>query len=298
LRTEDKEIDTRELQQDQGRESELEKQDDEVLPDLVEREQQPDIELVQRAAVIAAMQLIFEGQQIVVNDLLLPRRERLALEALKAAVEGRDQEIAQFVYASDRRDLLEQALAILQPSVALLEGEPFFDQLVHRVGDLRERLTSLEDAQDELMERPQQALAKANPDEADEADEVEVDDDVPKPSTLFGPEGPIIAKPPSALAEVEPTFDVVLIVAPGEKTIEIMREIRDATGAGLFDAKELAEQTASRVVMRTPDRAAAAAFKQRLEAIGGVVAVIATGEPLPETPPVIEPAVDDKELGG
>jgi predicted unusual protein kinase regulating ubiquinone biosynthesis (AarF/ABC1/UbiB family)/ribosomal protein L7/L12 len=75
----------------------------------------------------------------------------------------------------------------------------------------------------------------------------------------------------TAAAPLPAKFDVVL-VAPGERIIEIVREVRDLTGANIRDAKDLVEQT-PRVLRTTSDRKEAEALKRRLEISGGVVEI-------------------------
>jgi ribosomal protein L7/L12 len=70
-------------------------------------------------------------------------------------------------------------------------------------------------------------------------------------------------------------FDVVL-VAPGNRMIEIMREVRDLTGGNIQEAKLLVEQT-PRVLKTTLDRKEAEALKRRLEGSGGIVEIRNTG---------------------
>ncbi|HEX5059307.1 MAG TPA: ribosomal protein L7/L12 [Kofleriaceae bacterium] len=69
-------------------------------------------------------------------------------------------------------------------------------------------------------------------------------------------------------------FEVVLL-APGDRMIEIMREVRDLTGGNIADAKLLVEQT-PRVLKTTLDRREAEALKRRLETSGGVVEIRAS----------------------
>ena len=66
-------------------------------------------------------------------------------------------------------------------------------------------------------------------------------------------------------------FEVVL-VAPGDRMIEIMREVRDLTGGNIQEAKQLVEQT-PRVLKTTLDRKEAEALKRRLETSGGIVEI-------------------------
>jgi hypothetical protein len=89
--------------------------------------------------------------------------------------------------------MLEQALAVLEP--ILEHGD---DALVHdlddiraQVGELRERLTNLEDAQDELLV------------EDDGEIKAETDEQPPEDARLDGPERPPRPKPASALSGPE-----------------------------------------------------------------------------------------------
>jgi large subunit ribosomal protein L7/L12 len=66
-------------------------------------------------------------------------------------------------------------------------------------------------------------------------------------------------------------FEVVLL-APGSRMIEIMREVRDLTGGNIREAQQLVEQT-PRVLKTTLDRKEAEALKRRLETSGGIVEI-------------------------
>ena len=192
MRFEDKEVDGPEplLEQDR-RENHLVEEDEQEVPQLRIAEV---LEQQRESAVLAAMREILEGRHIVVNDLRLPQKELRALAALKAAVTGRDGELSQFVYASDRRDLLEQALTVLQPEVMRELTKPF-QELVARIGNLRNDLKDLEDAQDELLEANQKVgLEEAAADTADKPKPKPQDDDM----SLDGPERKV-AKPPTSL---------------------------------------------------------------------------------------------------
>src|SRR5687768_6052218 len=119
--------------------------------------------------------------------------------------------------------MLEQALAVLQQnlthgsSAELGELHGQLDLLTERLGDLREQLRNLEDAQDDL-ERDPEAVTKAETDEAGQTAPVEEDDSLtgflasalhtlakvsgaapPKVSTLDGPERAEQPRPPSTL---------------------------------------------------------------------------------------------------
>src|SRR5262249_12400167 len=78
----------------------------------------------------------------------------------------------------------------------------------------------------------------------------------------------------AAIAPGATRFDVVLL-APGDRTIEIVREVRDLLGADIRHAKELLERT-PRVLATTSNRKEAEALKRRLETSGGVVEIRAS----------------------
>jgi large subunit ribosomal protein L7/L12 len=69
-------------------------------------------------------------------------------------------------------------------------------------------------------------------------------------------------------------FEVVLI-APGERMIEIVREVRDVTGANILDTKQLLEHTPC-VLRTTSDRKEAEALRRRLESAGASAEVRAS----------------------
>jgi ribosomal protein L7/L12 len=91
------------------------------------------------------------------------------------------------------------------------------------------------------------------------------------PPSMRVPAPPSRATPP---APVPTRFEVVL-VAPGERTIEIVREVRDLMGANIRDAKELVDR-APCVLRTTSDRGEAEAVKRRLETSGGIVEIRAS----------------------
>ena len=209
MRQEDKEVDGFELEraEERKRESDLIAEDEQELHDLdgnrdVARDRS-------RTDVIgAAIRKILGREHLVINDLKLDRRELRALDALKTAVEGRDQEINAFVFAEDRSTLLEQALAVLQPDLVNLEqggGVPF-RELLDGVAELRVELDELQDAEAEL--RPREAVAAKG--EAGDTDDEEDDDTsltgperaIEKPaSSLTGPERKAEPKPPTTLGD-------------------------------------------------------------------------------------------------
>ncbi|HEX8107801.1 MAG TPA: ribosomal protein L7/L12 [Kofleriaceae bacterium] len=82
------------------------------------------------------------------------------------------------------------------------------------------------------------------------------------------------AMAPVTAGPVATRFDVVL-VAPGERMIEIVRDVRDLMGADIRNAKELLEQ-APCVLRTTSDRSEAEALKHRLETSGATVEIRAS----------------------
>jgi hypothetical protein len=205
VRQEDKEIDGPDLEhaEERKRENELVEEKEDELHDL-DGLPETTLDPARSGTVLAAMRQVLAGDQLVINDLPLDRRHLAALEALKTAVEGKDQELSRFVYAEDRRTLLEQALAVLQPEIAsiALLGEPF-EQLVKDVGELREQLNELEDAEGELIDglfarqkgKPPSSNDKNDDDDDDDDDDNDGGDD---DTSLTGPPREI-ARPPSSL---------------------------------------------------------------------------------------------------
>lgn len=215
MRQEDKEVDGPDLEQadESKRENELVEEREDELHDL-DGLPETTLDEERSASVVDAMKKILAGEQIVINDLDLSKRHLIALEALKTATEGKDQELSQFVYAEDRRTLLEQSLAVLQPELASLDqlGKPL-EALMKEVGDLREKLSLLEDAEEELVEgRARDAVeTESDSDDKPAPSDHEDDDrsltgparDIEKPpSQLDGP-APKIDKPPTSLTGPE-----------------------------------------------------------------------------------------------
>ena len=73
----------------------------------------------------------------------------------------------------------------------------------------------------------------------------------------------------AAAVEEQTSFDVVL-KAPGEKTIQIIKIVRAATNLGLKEAKDLVT-AAPKVVKAGVDKAEAEKLKKELEAEGATV---------------------------
>jgi hypothetical protein len=205
-----------------GRDREATARTEGELPELG-GEHQRDIERPRSTVLIDAMREILDSRggisekrstatALRISQLELPEREAKALEGLQASVTGRT-ETNQFVFAEDRRELLEQALAVLQPNLTsgstseLADLRESMAMLTRSVGELREALGDLEDAQEELLGEEKQAYEQAAaPDDKDEKPKPS-DPDAPRPATtLTGPERPQPAKPATTLVgpEVKP----------------------------------------------------------------------------------------------
>lgn len=165
--------------------------------------------------VLAAVRQIFSDRDrrpLSFDDFDLSIQERSALESLRSAHAGKDARTNLFIFAEQRREMLEQALAALQPVLTLgvhevPEFQEAYNDLVKQVGDLRERLANLEDAQDDEMLHYVKAAAKGeeeddgdgdkDDDEGDEGDEGgdgegagDGEDAAPRRSTVYQPDEP------------------------------------------------------------------------------------------------------------
>ncbi len=74
-----------------------------------------------------------------------------------------------------------------------------------------------------------------------------------------------------AVAEEQTEFDVILIAA-GEKKIQVIKEVRAVTGLGLKEAKDLVE-AAPKAVKEGVSKDEAAKIKAQIEASGGQVEI-------------------------
>ncbi|HRC57793.1 MAG TPA: hypothetical protein PKU97_17780, partial [Kofleriaceae bacterium] len=146
--------------------------------------------------IIAAVSAIAEHRPLDLDVLSLGEQERSALEALRAAFEGRDSHNA-FVYAEHRREMLEQALAALQPTLALdvsriPELHDNYERIIAEVTELRAHLEQLEDAQDDehmhvaVQKKDEPKDGDDGDDDGDEGDEGEQDDDKQRPASDQG----------------------------------------------------------------------------------------------------------------
>ena len=82
--------------------------------------------------------------------------------------------------------------------------------------------------------------------------------------------GPAVAAGGAEAAEEEKTeFDVILEAA-GDKKIQVIKVVREITGLGLKEAKDLVDG-APKPVKQGLDKAAAEEIKEKLEAVGAAV---------------------------
>lgn len=185
---------------------ELEQRGDDLLPE-------PVIAAIEhatperRAHLLGAVRMILDQESVEITSLGFPARETHALSALEIAVRGRD-ELGRFVYAEDRRDLLERSLAALQPDImhlaatTALELHTQLTEVADRVAEVRHTLGNLEDAQDELVESEHKSAldAAATPKPPPVSDDAAATTTTtPSPSTLTGPDLPEPTPAPSTL---------------------------------------------------------------------------------------------------
>ncbi|WP_373504468.1 50S ribosomal protein L7/L12 [Aestuariivirga sp.] len=79
------------------------------------------------------------------------------------------------------------------------------------------------------------------------------------------------AGPAAAAAPVEEKTEfTVMLMAAGDKKIEVIKEVRAITGLGLKEAKDLVEG-APKVVKEGANKADSEAMKKKLEAVGAKV---------------------------
>jgi large subunit ribosomal protein L7/L12 len=76
---------------------------------------------------------------------------------------------------------------------------------------------------------------------------------------------------PGAVEEEKTEFDVILTGA-GEKKIQVIKVVRELTGLGLKEAKELVDGT-PRPVKEKVSKAEVADIKKKLEEVGAIVEV-------------------------
>jgi len=102
---------------------------------------------------------------------------------------------------------------------------------------------------------------------------LEVNDLVQALQTEFGVSAVVAAGPAGAAAapveEEKSEFDVIL-VSPGDKKIQVIKVIRDITGLGLKEAKEIAD-TAPKAVKTGLGKEEAEKLKVQFEAEGATI---------------------------
>ena len=80
-----------------------------------------------------------------------------------------------------------------------------------------------------------------------------------------------VAAGPAAVAEEQTEFDVILS-SIGDKKVNVIKAVRELTGLGLKEAKDLVE-SAPKAIKEAVSKADAAAAKAKLEEAGAVVEV-------------------------
>jgi hypothetical protein len=199
--------------------------------------------------VLAMVKAIFEDRtesMPALDALQLSAQERSALDALGTAYGGREGRYNTFVYAEQRRELLEQALSALQPILTLdvsasAELRENYERMVEQVTELRERLVNLEDSQDDEMVQ-RETIKKTEEGSADEDDKDDKGDSTSalepapgdQPSTLFdGPAAPEKTAAKSSLS------DGPAVVQPGQRSTLLDEEssgTRSSAAAASGDA--------------------------------------------------------------
>ncbi|MBX3155756.1 MAG: hypothetical protein KF773_07140 [Deltaproteobacteria bacterium] len=170
---EDKKLEGAELEREQRLEVREEVQEQEEELPVLAGEEVRDGELLHRSRLFDAMRSILAGNELGIGNLHLPRRASEALEFLQAAVQGRDAR-GQFVYAEDRASMLEQALAVLQENLThgdaaeLAQLEATYGEMTERVAELRDELTGLAEAQDDIEHLLQREARKDDGEDDDD----------------------------------------------------------------------------------------------------------------------------------
>lgn len=88
----------------------------------------------------------------------------------------------------------------------------------------------------------------------------------------FAMAAPAGAAAPAEEVEEKTEFDVILEEVPADKKIAVLKAVRELTGLGLKEAKDLVEATPKPVKEGIPKEAAEEA-KKAIEAAGGKVAI-------------------------
>lgn len=111
-----------------------------------------------------------------------------------------------------------------------------------------------------------------------------------KPSPAAPPKG---ASRPELIRDTTPV-DVILATV-GDKKISVIKTIRDLTGLGLKEAKDLAE-SAPKPVKEGVSLSAAEILKEMFEKIGATVQIVETGRPVGTKPSTVsQPTAEETE---
>ena len=140
MRAEEKQVEGHAVEREVGLEQSPEQQE---LPEIGGEELR-DVERTDGSTLVDAMRQILGNNPLSVDKLALPARELKALDALQKAVTGKS-DTQMFLFAEDRKSMLEQALAVLQPNLTasgksseLAEMSDSLEQMTKRVASLRQ----------------------------------------------------------------------------------------------------------------------------------------------------------------
>lgn len=84
--------------------------------------------------------------------------------------------------------------------------------------------------------------------------------------------GPAVAAAPAEAAEEKTSFDVVLDAVPADKKIAILKIVRNVTGLGLKESKEIVDN-APKTIKEGASKDESESIKKEVEAAGGKVTV-------------------------
>ncbi len=239
MRAEDKQVEGNAVEHEVALEQAA---DHEALPEIGEEVR--DTERADGSALLDAMRQILANSPLAIENLALPAREIKALDALQKAVTGKS-DTQMFLFAEDRRSMLEQALAVLQPNLTatgsgaeLAELSDGLEQMTKRVTALRHKLTNLSDAQDELMaDEKDRFLEAAAAESGDKPAAKPTDPDAPRPASVLKGPGPEVEwKEKAITVDKGPEAKREDHVSALSKGAEVKREDKPTT---LGDPKEI-----------------------------------------------------------
>lgn len=84
--------------------------------------------------------------------------------------------------------------------------------------------------------------------------------------------GPAAAAAPAEAAEEKSSFDVVLDSVPADKKIAILKIVRNVTGLGLKESKEIVDN-APKTIKEGASKEEGESIKKEVEAVGGKVSI-------------------------